>query len=66
MAADNLGAMQRVIRKRIRHRAEGVDLAADINVVVSVNTGDDDEPRQHDGDREQDPDTQSTDEGSTR
>jgi hypothetical protein len=31
--------MRRVIRKRIRHRDGGIDLAADLNAVIAVNDG---------------------------
>ena len=31
--------MRRVLRKRIRRQASGVDIAADVNAVVSVNVG---------------------------
>ena len=33
------GAMRRVIRRHVRRRAGGVDLAVDVNAVVSVNHG---------------------------
>jgi hypothetical protein len=38
--------MRRVIRKRIRHKAEGVDLALDLNADVAVNTGGSPAPQQ--------------------
>jgi len=58
--------MERVIRKRIRHTAEGLDLAADINIVVSVNHGGEgDDAPQQDEQREQTTRPQSPDEGST-
>jgi hypothetical protein len=31
--------MRRVVRKRIRHKAEGVDLALDLNADIAVNVG---------------------------
>jgi hypothetical protein len=31
--------MRRVIRRRIRRRADGVDLAVDVNAVIAVNRG---------------------------
>lgn len=31
--------MHRVIRKRIRHNRDGVNIAADIDAVVAINTG---------------------------
>jgi hypothetical protein len=31
--------MRRVIRKRVRHQQDGVSLAADIDAVISINTG---------------------------
>ena len=30
---------QRSIRRRIRHHADGIDVAADINAEIAVNTG---------------------------
>jgi hypothetical protein len=33
--------MQRIIRKRIRHNRDGVNLAADIDAVIAINTGQD-------------------------
>jgi hypothetical protein len=32
--------MRKVIRRHIRRRTEGMDLAADVNAVVAVNRGD--------------------------
>ena len=32
--------MRKVIRRQIRRRADGVDLAADVNAVIAVNRGD--------------------------
>jgi hypothetical protein len=32
--------MRKVIRRQIRRRADGVDLAADINAVIAINRGD--------------------------
>ena len=31
--------MRRTIRKRIRHKAEGVDLALDLNAEIAINVG---------------------------
>jgi hypothetical protein len=31
--------MRKVIRKRIRHREEGIDLALDLNADVAINVG---------------------------
>lgn len=33
--------MRRVISKRIRHNKGGVNIAADIDAVIAINTGDD-------------------------
>jgi len=33
--------MRRVIRRHIRRRAEGLDVAVDVNAVIAVNRGDD-------------------------
>jgi hypothetical protein len=33
--------MRRVIRRHIRRRPEGLDLAVDVNAVIAVNRGDD-------------------------
>jgi hypothetical protein len=35
--------MRRVIQKRIREQRDGLDLAADINAVIAVNTGHEDD-----------------------
>jgi hypothetical protein len=32
--------MRKVIRRHIRHRSEGLDLAVDVNAVIAVNRGD--------------------------
>jgi hypothetical protein len=32
--------MRKVIRRQIRRRADGVDLAVDVNAVIAVNRGD--------------------------
>ena len=39
MARGTLRHMRRVIQKHVRRRSGGVDLAADVNAVVSVNHG---------------------------
>jgi hypothetical protein len=31
--------MRRVIRKHIRHREDGINVAADVDAVISINTG---------------------------
>lgn len=33
--------MHKVIRKRIRHHRDGVNVAADIDAVIAINTGED-------------------------
>ena len=38
--AGNADDMRRVIRRHIRHRSEGLDLAVDLNAVIAVNHGD--------------------------
>jgi hypothetical protein len=60
--------MRRVIRKRVRHKTEGVDLALDLNADVAINTGGprvareerdrrrDEDPPERPGEREE-PDT---------
>ena len=30
--------MQRIVRKRIRHQADGIDLVADVQAAISVNS----------------------------
>jgi FAD/FMN-containing dehydrogenase len=36
----NSSGMRRVIRRHIRHRSEGLDLAVDVNAVIAINRGD--------------------------
>jgi hypothetical protein len=35
----NVAAMRRVIRRHIRRRGQGVDLAVDVNAVIAINRG---------------------------
>jgi hypothetical protein len=50
-------AMRRVIRRRIRHTEEGLNVAIDFNADVAINTGQDrPAPAAHDEEAKDDPD----------